>query len=282
MSDGAPELAKRTAPAAATCLILGLLLVGQTGRAEEPPPSLQPPRIAPPTFRLEFGPTTGTRAMTFEGTLRTVEHRPFAFTGVDASATATLATLSSIDGFLVAELDGGYAVTAARLEPDGPQLRSEYSTLGLRSWIVRRTGETTAVGLGPGFRASSVVLQPNPTYTGHRYLAASVGLRTRWRPAGGRLTLGLEVDALPVVATDVSDGGHGPARAFGVRATPSADWRIAPASRNDLLRRLHFALDYRYERFRTQLPEAPLGTHGGVSADNLHFVTLALVWSRRR
>lgn len=251
-----------------------------TDEGDGPALELEEPHLAPPSFRLEVGPVGGARSMEFRGDRETIAHRPLSFRGVTASATSRLATFPAVDGFLVAGIDGSYAITAAPLEPElGGALRSEFAAGAVRLWVVRRSGAAVTVGVGPGLRASSVVLQPNPKYTGHRYVAASAGARLRWRLLGDRLLLGLELDALPVVAADASDGGHGPARSFGARAAPSIDWRFAPAARMELLRRLHLGLDYRYQRFRTQFPDASLGTHGAVSTDNLHFVSLAVGWS---
>jgi len=232
-------------------------------------------------FRIALGPLSALRRMTFEGNEREVVHTPQPYFGGAVTITGTVWRDADLGASLGYDLDLGYGVAKnANFAADAaPTPVTEISYGTGRMLLNRRLGGDFQLGIGAGMRAASVVVQPNPIYTGHRYLAADLSFRVRWFGIADNLMLAGEVGTSPVFALDNSDAGHGEGSAFGARVQTQLRWAPAPESSNAELRNLRVLFRYRYERFRSQFPVSFLGTNGAHSVDNQHIAALMLEYT---
>lgn len=244
-------------------------------------PELDAPSDATAPFRFSVGPLGASRRMTFGGDRNDIAHRPPPYFGGWLEASGALAHFEPVAATLRLHTSLGYGVSKsdAGPAPAGETLVTELMFGGARLLLFRQLAGRLHVGVGAGFRATSVILQPNPSYTGHRYLAAETGLRTRWRAIPGLLTVVAEAAAHPVFTTSNSDGAHGPGRSFGGRAGGDLVWRLAPAAAKPGLRRLRLVAAYRFQRYRSQFPRSPVGGNGGTAVDNQHMAALRFAFA---
>lgn len=239
-------------------------------------PELEAPAGTTSPFRLALGPMGATRTMDFEGSSETISHRPPPYVGGRVEASGTLSRFEELGATLQLDTDLGYGVAKSdgALAPTRDALSTELMTAGVRLFLLRELANRLHAGFGAGVQATSVIVQPNPTYTGHRYIAAETGLRVQWRALPGLLTVVADAAAHPVFTTDNSDGAHGPGRAFGGRASGEFVWHLAPAATDSGLRKFRLVVAYRYQRYRSQFPRSSAGTGGAVGIDNQHIAAL--------
>lgn len=247
-------------------------------------PDLSAPTPRPAPFRLAVGPLSSFRAMTFEGNTRTVAHRPDPYLGVFAHVSGVIWHFDKLDAFLSAELEAGYGLT--RSETFHPTSgRAPTTELGLgtaRLYLDRRLSDHVLFGVGTGLSATSHTIEPNPVYTGHRYVSADMALRLQWLEMTDSLDLTLEGSLQPVIAVDNSSSGHGEGTAFGVRGGAELAWQPAGPSADRALRNIRLLFRYRYQRFRGQFPVSFLGSRGAVSVDNQHMALLMIGYAAGR
>jgi hypothetical protein len=205
-----------------------------------------------------------------------LNHRPPPYVGGRIEASGTLSRFEDLGATLQLHTDLGYGVATSdgAIAPNREQLSTELMTAGARLYILRELTNRFHAGFGAGAQATSVIVQPNPTYTGHRYIAAETGLRIQWRALPGLLSVIADAAVHPVFATDNSDGAHGPGRAFGGRASGELVWHLAPGARTSDLRNFRLVVAYRYQRYRSQFPQSPTSTNGAVGVDNQHIAAL--------
>ena len=250
-----------------------LLLFVPIDLAAQSSTSLEAPDHSPPRLQVNVGPLAAGRTMTFEGDSGTIRHSPSPYVGGMMRISARVGTLPKLEGFVVVDGELGYGLgRSPNLETDGPSNPSTELTYGgANVSLYRQLGETVYLGLGAGFQATSFTVSPNPRYTGHRYLAVDLSIRTRWEVVEDVFRLNGDVGAFPLFAVDQSDGAYGDATGFGVRLEGEAVWY--PASN---LPGLHLSALYRYQRYRAQFPISPIGTRGGISIDNQHLGALLI------
>jgi hypothetical protein len=216
--------------------------------------------------------------MTFEGDGGTIEHRPRPYRGGRLSAEFQLFEFDDPD--LALTLEGDLAYASARnqkLAPrGGPKPRTRFVSGGGRLMAYRSIGADLGLGLGVGFQSTSITIEPNRTYTGHRYWSADATIRLRWYVLDDRLSMGLEGAIYPVFATNNSNDAHGPSTSFGVRSGAELAWAPFARARRSVHRGWRLVVDYRYQRFRSQFPTSPIGLRGGISLDRQHRIGLSI------
>lgn len=300
MNEGRRKRQRVHGPAAlALCVLTALLLVTSGApaaeeSADEPAadsaarnasamqlemPSLEAPPHRPPELRVALGPLTSLRSMNFEGDRDRIQHDPRPYVGGSFMLTTRLLHLEALGAYLMFDAEVGYGVTRnRRLLPDDPPRpdapTTELTYGGARLILHRQVARTLVLGLGLGLQATSYTVQPNDTYTGHRYAAADLSVRARWFLLQEVLSAGLDLAAYPVFAVDNSGGAHGPAKAFGMRLQTDLSWRPFSGAASPAARGLALIPRYRYQRYRTQFPVSPLGSRGGISVDNQHLFGL--------
>ncbi len=252
---------------------------GGTGSASAADlPELRAPTREPPRFRLAIGPLTAVRTMRFEGDADTITHRPEPYLGGWITASGRLWHDADLEAFVTADLEVGHGVARnSTYDPTpGPPPSTELTVGGARLSLDRRLGARLLVGLGLGATATSVTLEPNPRYTGHRYLAAEAAVRVQWLEALEAVDVTLELGPRHVVSLDNSEDGHGEGTGFGLRAEGEITWRPAPEASSEGLRHLRLIGRYRYQRYRSQFPTSFLGSRGAVSVDDQHLGLLLI------
>jgi len=241
-------------------------------------PDLDVPTDRADPLRLSAGPFAASRHLSFEGDDRTIRHRPPPYVGGWIDASVPLKYFDDLEAELRLQVSFGYGFTRSGVEPglSSRELATELMVGGSRLYLFRRLADRVRAAVGLGFQATSVVVDPNPIYTGHRYLAADTGIRIRWNILPGLLTGLVDLAAQPVFATANSDGAHGPGRAFGVRSGAELAWHVASAAEQPTLRRLRLVAAYRHQRYRSQFPRSPLGSVGGTGVDTQHIGAIRL------
>lgn len=228
-------------------------------------------------FRVNLGPLFALRSMTLEGSDDEITHSPQPYAGLQFGASGTLARFPKLDASLQFDAELGYGASKNReLVPGETPPITELTFGGFRLFAIRRLGNRISAGLGAGFQATSVIVQPNTIYTGHRYLAGDASLRVDWLPPPKWLSLTGEVGAYPVFATDNSDSAHGEASSFGGRFSLEGAWNIAPDASSLSLKGLRILTRYRYQRYRSTFPLSPIGEAGAHSVDNIHVFSVLL------
>ena len=126
--------------------------------------------------------------------------------------------------------------------------------------------------------ATSFTVEPNPEYTGHRYLSliTHVGA-TKWLAGPFRVFGGLTL--YPGLSTNQSAGGYGSARSFGGRLALGGAWRFYQPTPGDLFGTADLEARYTYTRVHTTYPETQaLGDRPG-SSDQSHALLLLISYS---
>lgn len=231
-------------------------------------------------FTLSVGGLTTFRRMKFSGTDATIRHTPDLYFGGIISASMLVLTVDSSKAHLLIEGEGGYgAAKNADVEPAlGRPLTTEHAYLLLLAMYEQPLVENVDLRLGLGFSALSYTVEPNPQYTGHRYLsvAASFGANywlSKKVYAGGSLTF------FPGVSTNQSAGDYGTAQSFGGRGEAHINWRFIQPEPPDLFGSAQVGARYSYTRFQTTLPETQvLGDLAG-TGDSAHTLTLTLSYN---
>lgn len=241
-------------------------------------PELKAPQQRSEVFQLHLGPLFAARSMEMKGKNQTVVHKPLPYAGLQLGMGSRLAKFEKVDATLEIEGEIGYgAAKNRRLVPGGGEPPvTELTFGGVRTFLMRRLGDRLSAGLGLGVQATSVIVQPNPVYTGHRYFAGDSALRVEWAARPGIVQLTAEFGAYPVFATDNSDSAHGQAISFGGGAELQAAWNLTPGTDNPALRGLRLVTHYRYDRYRARFPLSPFGPTGAHSVDNLHILSVLI------
>jgi hypothetical protein len=208
--------------------------------------------------------------MSFEGDSGSLRHAPTPYAGAMFQVAGRVATFRELDAFLVLDAEIGYGL-ARSTDLGGDRPSTELTYGGARATLYRQLAERVTLGLGAGLQATSFTVSPNPTYTGHRYLAVDLALRARWEALEDLFRLEADIGAYPLFAVNQSDGAYGDSNGFGVRLEGEAVWYPAPN-----LPGLHLSALYRYQRYRAQFPVSPIGTRGGISIDNQHIGALLI------
>jgi len=201
------------------------------------------------------------------------EHTPPLYLGGMVDAQVRLSRFAEGRGAVGLWFEGRYGTTRdAQALPVVNRTPITDHTLGLGALtVVRKIRPNTEFRVDLGAQgASFIVVDPNPIYTGHRYLTGVLGVSLTQR-LGGVAPLTLRAMALPNIATNESGGAGGDAQTFGVRA--GADLSFYLLKREDSA--ADITLRYDYQRFRTQYRDnTRYGDNGGTTEDDQHLVSV--------
>lgn len=220
-------------------------------------------------YRLSVGPFLGVRTMTMEGDRSSYEHNAPFYMGGMLDAELRLLHLPGALGELWLQADAGYGRTIGGFgHADLANRSTALAFLSGQLLLKRSLSDVWDLQVGLGMQALSLTVEPNATYTGHRYVGPQFGVDARrWFDNRG-LYLGVELYALPVLWVNQSHETND-MQSFGFRTGAELGW--SPGNSDWTLR-----LRYRFQRFRSQFPLAREGSRGAISEDNQHLLMLML------
>lgn len=205
-----------------------------------------------------------------------VDHSPGIYLGAMGRLSVQAYDFASDETKLLIDAEGGYGATrnsevAAELNR---QPVTEWSHIAARATVRRHVSDALDLDVGLGAMSQSFIVEPNLSYTGHRYIAAELRVGLDWAKPDGSWALGLDASALPVLSVNQSSGAYGESSAFGARAGAQIGYNVfAMPSAGDYVGG-RVQLRYDFTRFRSQFPEGRIAIGGGVSEDDVHAVTL--------
>lgn len=156
-------------------------------------------------------------------------------------------------------LDGAFG--AARESKDTPELGRpalvDYYQGGARLGFTKALFEHTDITPSVGFNVTSLIVEPNNSFTGSRYIGAVVGLDlTQWL-FEDLIGLTARAAAMPVLASNTSDGAEGESDTFGWRLGAGLTWNIVPSYDDPTRTKMDLELRYTHQHYATQYPVSP-------------------------
>lgn len=223
-----------------------------------------------------IGPWMVTRSMVLRANGQTIEHQPNVYLGGMLRVGADLVDFDAIDATLRFEGEGGFAVARNVKIASGLSRApvTKASFISARLALRRPVGEHLNLDIGLGAMADSFIVEPNRTYTGHRYIGADFRVGLQWASQSSDWVFEGDLSALPVFVLDQSGGATGEGSAFGARLGAQVGYDILSALSDDGYMGGRLTLRYDYTRYRSQFPEQRVMLDGGVSQDNSHALTL--------
>ncbi|MFW6057959.1 MAG: hypothetical protein ACOC9W_03790 [Persicimonas sp.] len=230
----------------------------------------------PAAVDVALGPLVMSRSLEMSLESRTTTHKPQLYVGGTLRIGAELYRVDASGARLAVEAEGGYA--AGRNNEEAAELDrapvTEASFLHTRLNMRRPLGQTLALDVGLGLAIDSFIVEPNLSYTGHRYIAGELRAGLGWRASAGGWSASADISALPALSVDQSGGAHGDGSAFGARLGAQVGFEVLSVPTDEGYRGGQVLVRYDYSRFRTQFPEARLGLNDGVSLDQAHALVL--------
>jgi hypothetical protein len=238
--------------------------------------SVEGEAVEPAGVNLSIGPHVISRSMQFRLGDNAVDHSPGVYIGGMARISVEAYDFDSLDAKLLINAEGGYAGTknskvAAELNR---QPVTEWSQFAARATVRRPLTDALDLDVGLGAVANSFIVEPNLTYTGHRYIAAEFRVGLDWAKPAGSWALGADASAYPALAVNQSSGAYGDSSAFGARAGAQVGYNVFAVSSTDEYAGGRVLLRYDFTRFRSQFPQGRVAIGGGVSEDDMHALTL--------
>ncbi len=225
---------------------------------------------------VSVGPWLVSRSMTMRVNSGTVTHAPNPYLGGALHFSADLYDFKSFDASLLLQGEGGYgaAKNATYAHELQRQPATKASFLAARLTVRRPLSQRLHLDVGLGGRADSYIVEPNRTYTGHRYIGGELRLGLGWTNAARAWTLDGDLSALPVFSINESSGANGAAYGFGVRVGAQIGYNLFSLPTAGGYRGARLMLRYDYTRYRTQFPQQRVVLDGGVSEDNSNALML--------
>ncbi len=225
---------------------------------------------------VAVGPMLMSRSLEMSLESRTTTHEPQLYVGGALRIRAELYEFDASGARLAVEAEGGYA--AGRNTEEAAELdrrpSTEASFLHTRLNMRRSLSQTLTLDVGLGLAIDSFIVEPNLSYTGHRYIAGELRAGLGWRASAGGWSASADISALPALSVDQSGGAHGDGSAFGARLGSQVGFDVLSVPTDEGYRGGQLLVRYDYSRFRTQFPEARLGLNDGVSLDQAHALVL--------
>jgi hypothetical protein len=236
------------------------------------------PAVDPAGVHVAIGPLVASRTMRMRVDSDNVAHQPGPYLGGTARLSIELVEFDSTNAVLLLEGEGGYGAT--RNSETADELRrqpvTEWSFLDARITVRRPLSESLDLNVGLGAYANSFIVEPNLTYTGHRYVAADMRLGIAWHDVASSWSASADLSAHPVLFVNESSGARGESSAFGARGGAQVGYDLAGVESTGGYAGGRIMLRYDYTRFRTQFPQQRVVLDGGVSEDDVHALTLML------
>lgn len=224
------------------------------------------------------GASTGVRSMDFSGQNGSIEHAPGPFLGGLVDLALDLHYFEDAEAGLRLEASGTYA-TATDSEPDpelGRPLVAQSTQLGATAVVSRALRESWDLRVGAGLERVAHQLEDNDIYTGHIYWALRLQAGVEWWNTGDTLRVLTELQFLPTLSVDQSNGRYGNASAFGVRLDLEGGWFFFRPNDEDIANAAELMLRINATRYRAQFPSGGVVGARATSNDDHASVSLAL------
>lgn len=215
---------------------------------KEPEP---PTSEAEGQVELRVGPLLSTRSLTINAPGQTVEHKPSTMVGGQGSLDIFFLRFLAIDALVGLSFDGSYASGVNQdVSPErGRELISEMVVGAGAFSLVRQVSPSFLFETAVGLQATSVTVEQNLSYTGHRYISALVRLGARKTMLNDRVILGAQVEILPGLSTNESNQTDTDLSAFGVEADAYLGINILRGEDALRLSQMSLLLGYTLRRF---------------------------------
>ncbi len=233
-------------------------------------------QVEPAGVSVSAGPLVISRSMQQRLGTETLSHSPGIYLGGSIRLSIDAVDFDASDAKLLVEAEGGYAGTknsevAAEINREPI---TEWSSIGARATVRRKLSDALDLDVGLGAFATSFIVEPNLSYTGHRYVGAELRVGVDWAKLSSSWALGADASAYPVLVVNQSMGAYGESSAFGARFGAKVGYNLfALPSKGDYAGG-RLLLRYDFTRFRSQFPEGRIAIGGGVSEDDTHALTL--------
>lgn len=247
----------------------------QVKKGPEPPKAKAQGKV-----ELRVGPLLSTRSLTIDTPGGEVVHKPSAMIGGHGSLDIFFLKFLAIDALVGLSFDGSYSSgTNQDVSPErGRELISEM-VVGSGSFsLVRHLSPSFLFETAVGVQATSVTVEENLSYTGHRYISALVRLGARKSVLNERVIIGAQVEILPGLNTNESNQTDTDVSSFGVEADAFLGINIMRGS--DALRQsqMSLLLGYTFRRFSSTYTGATRfgeGEFGATDTQNALHLTLS-------
>lgn len=229
---------------------------------------------------LRVGPLLSTRSLTIEAPGGEVVHEPSTMIGGQGALDIFFWKFLAIDALVGISADGSYSSGANQdVSPErGRELISEMIVGSGSISLVRKLSSSFLVETAVGVQATSVTVEQNLSYTGHRYISALVRLGARKSILSERVILGAQVELLPGLDTNESNQTDTDLSSFGVEADAYLGINILRGEDALRLSQMSLLLGYTYRRFSSTYTGATRfgeGEFGALDTQNALHLTLS-------
>lgn len=232
--------------------------------------------VQPSGVDVWIGPLVVSRSMQMTVDAAEVRHEPNVYVGGTLRLSAELYEFDSTDASL--RLDGELGYGATKNQEVAAELNrqpvTEWTAASARATVRRPITDALALDVGLGVYANSFIIEPNLTYTGHRYLAGELRAGLDWQKPSSSWAWAADVSAYPVLSVNQSNGAYGDSSAFGARVGAQVGYNVFEMPSTGGYAGGRVSLRYDFTRFRSQFPEERISIGGGVSEDDMQAVTL--------
>lgn len=222
-----------------------------------------------PGARLQLGLLAGKRdlKMTSDSGFELTHGSPFVGFG---GRVDFVFTKIGADAALGGSVLGGYAPFTT-IFAENETYPSQYARLGLELRYLKAFSETFLVNVFGGGEATSITINQNRNYTGHRYIMARLGAGILYEVGPVLLELGGAL--LPVFSVNNSAGAYGEVQGLTLGFEPMAGLRFG------LSEDISVSLRYSGEIFSAKYPEPVLPIQAAKSFDIIHTGLIAIGYS---
>lgn len=269
---------KRTA--IAVWILVGLTLTAPSGFAQDLDSSetglVNHRETTGVGFTLGIGPFASFRRMTLSGSLRDIDHLPGIYIGGIIDAGISIGTIKNY-GTLRLVGRGGFASAKSSDQSGflGRQAVTENTFMNVHLVLTRPLNSVFDIIFIAGGGATAFTVEPNPRYTGHRYVTLDIGAKAHyWFTRRGFVGGGMIVR--PSLFTNQSDDADGPGRGFGINPTIDFGFRIIEPNKNDLASAVEMVLAYDLNYFNSAFPLSGRVGSDPTASDQSHMLSLAL------
>lgn len=236
-------------------------------------------KVKKTTLSLGVGGLVATRSLTLEGDAKNLTHEPNTYLGGTLDLSLYFAHLKTLDAFVGIVGHGGYG-GSKNVQTDAALGREPLTELmyGQAALAIAKPFSPNAhMEVQLGLQATSILVERNLDYTGHRYTSALIGAALRGALMDKRLLASLELALLPNISTNESNREEA-VSSFGFRAGGQLGWSFSPS---DGLRmsKTGLLLRYTFQQFRAQYDPSSRFGDNATSQDTSHLLGLMLHYS---
>ena len=256
--------------------VCALTFSASPGYAQQAEPPETSTVIEPAGVDVWIGPLVVSRSMQMQVDAAEVGHDPGVYIGGAVRLSVELLEFDAADTSF--RFDGEFGYAASKNGAVAAELNrapvTEWTTASARATVRRPLGDALVLDVGLGVHASSFIVEPNLTYTGHRYVAAELRAGLGWAGRSSSWAFEADMSAYPVLSVNQSSGAYGESSAFGARLGAQVGYNVFQMPSTGGYAGGRLSLRYDFTRFRSQFPEERISIGGGVSEDDMHAVTL--------